>query len=118
MLQPSSNWGGVSEELYVLGADGKQRIVCGKRDPPLSPLGDQLSERMNDAGRRALLEAFARTAPSLRYVFLNGWTGTDRYWEITRATATTVEFREMEDQEGAQMWEQYDQAGAQRAAQA
>jgi hypothetical protein len=99
-------------EAPLLGADGKRKTIYRARTPPPDPFSDQLSERMNDVGRRTLLDAFASTAPSLRYVFLNGWGGTNWYWEITRASATTVEFREMEWQEGLQIWERYDRADA------
>jgi hypothetical protein len=116
MLHSSLGWDWVSEadpsEPTALALDGEGKTVHRWRTPPRFLLSDQLAERMNDAGQRALLQAFARAAPCLRYVYLDGWVGTDRYWEIIRATAMTVEFREMDDQEGSQIWERYDQADA------
>jgi hypothetical protein len=60
--------------ISVLGTDDKLKGKSAHRKPSPLPLSldNQLRERMSDAGQRALLEAFAMTAPSLRYVSIIG----------------------------------------------
>jgi hypothetical protein len=100
----------------INGTDDERQMqsIHKTRIPRAFSLSDQLHERMSDAGLRALLEAVLKNAPSLRYVFILGWYGNSQYWEIgTRApseSTAAVELRKMDEQEGFQLWEQYDQA--------
>jgi hypothetical protein len=67
---------------------------------PRLPLDNQLSKHLHACGKRALVEIMANSAPSLRHVFVHGWSEFDRLerghlWDILRPKRTTLELREM-----------------------
>jgi hypothetical protein len=101
-----------STAAVVTASERKRRSCTRLLSAPPWPLGEQLGEHMDERGKRALAETLAKSAPSLRYIFISGWCDDfehGHHWEVLRPATTIIELREMRKDEGFQMHCRYEQ---------